>query len=109
MEFLKKQLTFFPSEIHVTNITNSLTDIQCGMDTVEILNVTPTNATDEITITYNGDYAEYVHINKINNRSFKILIDSDYYFMKQPTGDTTITLTATANDIDYNLTYNIAI
>lgn len=100
---------FFPSEIHVTNITNFLTDIQCGMDTMENLNVTPTNATDEITLSYNGDYSEYVHINKINNRTFSILIDSDYYYMKQSEGVPTITLTATANDVDYNLTYNVSI
>lgn len=79
------------------------------MNTRENLNVTPSNATDEITLSYNGEYAEYVHINKINNRRFSILIDSDYYYMKQAEGVPTITLTAAANDVDYNLTYNVGI
>lgn len=105
MEFLKKQHTFFPSEIHVENITNTLTELALDVENKEILKVTPENATDEITLSYNGENSQYIHINKINNREFTIFIDQQFYFVA--TGN--VTLVASANNKNYEFTYTLSV
>lgn len=105
MEFLKKQLTFFRNEIHVENITNTLTELALDVENKEILKVTPENATDEITLSYNGENSQYIHINKINNREFTIFIDQQFYFVASGN----VTLVASANNKNYEFTYTLSV
>ena len=105
MEFLKKQLTFFRNEIHVQNITNTLTELALDVENKEILKVTPENATDEITLSYNGENSQYIHINKINNREFTIFIDQQFYFVASGN----VTLVASANNKNYEFTYTLSV